>query len=185
MSSANPGPAKCTPHTSPLVSPLKAAFRKLPPGPCSSRLSCRIFFWIAFGLAGIEPSQGPAFFDDWSHSLLMVVVYGATFALLFWRQGRPVVFALWLAVFSHFLLDLPIHPKNIALFPRSSAHLGWGLWDFGATSLWFAAKYWWTQLAVLIVLSAIYAYGAKKTREPVNLIGTTCLVLLGLHLMTL
>jgi hypothetical protein len=25
-------------------------------------------FWIAFGLAGIEPSQGPAFFDDWSHS---------------------------------------------------------------------------------------------------------------------
>src|SRR5580693_8013364 len=103
------------------------------------------FFWIAFGLAGIEPSQGPAFFDDWSHSLLMVVVYGATFALLFWRQGRPVVFALWLAVFSHFLLDLPIHPKNIALYPRSSIHLGWGLWGIGRRN------YWWVQLGVLVV----------------------------------
>jgi hypothetical protein len=25
----------------------------------------RDFFWIAFGLAGIEPSQGPTFFDEW------------------------------------------------------------------------------------------------------------------------
>src|ERR1700723_1497458 len=98
MSSANPGPAKCTPHTSPLVSPLKAAFRKLPPGPCSSRLSCRIFFWIAFGLAGIEPSQGPAFFDDWSHSLLMVVLWAALFSLFFLRRGLSVVFPIGLAV---------------------------------------------------------------------------------------
>lgn len=143
------------------------------------------FFWIAFGLAGIEPSQGPAFFDDWSHSLLMIVIWGTIFALLFWRQGRSVVFALWLAVFSHFLLDLPIHPKNIALYPHSTAHLGWSLWDFGATSFWFATKYWWTQLAILIVLAAIYAHGARKMREPVNLIGATCLVLLALHLMTL
>jgi hypothetical protein len=33
------------------------------------------FFWVAFGLAGIEPSQGTAFFDDWSHSLAMVILW--------------------------------------------------------------------------------------------------------------
>jgi hypothetical protein len=143
------------------------------------------FFWIAFGLAGLEPSQGPAFFDDWSHSLAMVILWGVVFALLFWRRGFSVVSALWLAVFSHFLLDLPIHPKNIALYPHSSVHLGWNLWDFGAAPFWFATRYWWTQMAILVILTAIYAYGARKMRQPANLICATCLILLGLHLMTL
>jgi len=39
------------------------------------------FAWIALGLAGIEPSQGPAFFDDWSHSLAMVIWWATQFAL--------------------------------------------------------------------------------------------------------
>src|ERR1700684_409147 len=68
------------------------------------------FFWIAFGLAGVEPSQGPAFFDDWSHSLAMVILGASLFSLFFLRRGLPVVVPIWLAVLSHFLLDLPIHP---------------------------------------------------------------------------
>jgi hypothetical protein len=67
------------------------------------------------------------------------------------------VWALWLVVFSHLLLDLPIHPKNIALYPHSSVHLGWNLWDFGASPFWFATQYWWTQSAVLMVLTVVYA----------------------------
>jgi len=99
------------------------------------------FFWIAFGLAGIEPSQGPAFFDDWSHSLAMVLLWAFLFSLPFWRRGLAVVVPVWLAVFSHFLLDLPIHPKNLALYPHSSIHLGWGLWRIGPRN------YWWVQCA--------------------------------------
>jgi len=93
--------------------------------------------------------------------------------------------AIWLAVFSHFLLDLPIHPKNLALYPHSSAHLGWNSWDWGLTSFWFATKYWWVQFAVLVVLAFIYARGAHRARLPVNLIWASCVLLIGLHFMTL
>jgi hypothetical protein len=136
------------------------------------------FFWVAFGLLGIEPSQGPAFFDDWSHSLAMVLLWAALFSLAFWRQGLAVVFPVWLAVFSHFLLDLPIHPKNLALYPHSSIHLGWGLWSIGPRN------YWWVQLAVLLVLTLVYAKGARRLRFANHLILASCLLLLGLHLMT-
>ncbi len=141
------------------------------------------FFWIAFGLAHIEPSQGPAFFDDWSHSLVMVIVWATLFALCFWRRGLSVVRPVWLAVFSHFLLDLPIHPKPLALYPHSSVHLGWNLWDFGLTTLWFGTPYWWVQLGVLAGLSLVYIQGARRLRVPTNTIAASCLILLGLHLI--
>jgi hypothetical protein len=143
------------------------------------------FFWIAFGVVGVEPSQGPPFFDDWSHSLAMVVLWATLFALVFWHRGLSVALPIWFAVFSHFLLDLPIHPKNIALYPHSAVHLGWNLWDFGATNLWFPTRYWWVQFAVLLVLTIVYACGAKRMRLPLNLIWATCLLLFGLHVMTL
>jgi len=136
------------------------------------------FFWVVLGVAGVEPSQGPAFFDDWSHSLAMVILYGILFSLIFWRKGLAVMLALWAAVFSHFLLDLPIHPKNIALYPYSSVHLGWGLWSLGPR------KYWWVQFGVLAVLMLIYAEGARKLRFSGNLIAATCILVLGLHIMT-
>lgn len=136
------------------------------------------FFWVAFGLAGIEPSQGPAFFDDWSHSLAMIILWACLFALAFWRSGIAVMFPVWLAVISHFFLDLPIHPKNIALYPHSSIHLGWGLWRIGPTN------YWWVQLCVVIALTAVYALGARRLKFANNLIVATCILVIGLHLMT-
>lgn len=136
------------------------------------------FFWVGFGVAGIEPSQGPAFFDDWSHSLAMVLLWASLFSLFFLRRGLSVVFPIGLAVLSHFLLDLPIHPKNLALYPHSSLHLGWGLWRIGPRN------YWWVQLGVVIALTLIYGQGARKLRFATNLILATCILLLGLHLMT-
>jgi hypothetical protein len=136
------------------------------------------FFWVAFGLAGIEPSQGPGFFDDWSHSLAMVLLWATLFSLAFLRRGFAVVFPVWLAVFSHFLLDLPIHPKNLALYPHSSVHLGWGLWGIGPRN------YWWVQLGVLVVLILVYAQGARRLRFASNLILASCILVLGLHIMT-
>lgn len=143
------------------------------------------FVWVAMGLAGVEPSQGPAFFDDWSHSLTMIILYGILFAALFWRKGVQVICAVWLAVFSHFLLDLPIHPKNIALFPHSSVHLGWGLWNVGQSPFWGATRYWWVELAVLLLLCLIYVQGARKTGFAWNLVVASCFLVIGIHLMTL
>jgi hypothetical protein len=142
------------------------------------------FFWIAFGLAGVEPSQGPAFFDDWSHSLVMVIIWATLFALCFWRCGVSVAWPVWLAVFSHFILDFPIHPKPLALYPHSSVHLGWSLWEFGLTKLWFGSPYWWLQLGVLVALGLIYIQGARRLRVPANTIAASCLILLGLHLIS-
>jgi hypothetical protein len=136
------------------------------------------FVWVALGLAGIEPSQGPAFFDDWSHSLASVLLWATLFALIFRRQGRPVMVPVWLAVASHFLLDLPIHPKNLALYPHSTIHLGPGWWRIGPHN------YWLVQLAVVVALTLLYARGARQLRFATNLIVATCLTLLGLHLMS-
>ncbi len=136
------------------------------------------FFWVAFGLAGIEPSQGPAFFDDWSHSLAMVILWATLFALAFWRKGVTVFWAVWVAVFSHFVLDLPIHPKNLALYPHSRLHLGWNLWRIGPRN------YWYVQALVVVVLTLVYVQGARKLRFASNLIAASVILLLGLHVMT-
>lgn len=136
------------------------------------------FVWVILGIAGVEPSQGPAFFDDWSHSLAMVSLYAILFAVIFWKKGKAVMFAVGLAVFSHFILDLPIHPKNLALYPHSAIHLGWGLWRVGPRN------YWYVQLAVVIVLALVYAQSARKIRFAPNLILASVVLLLGLHLIT-
>lgn len=144
------------------------------------------FVWVAMGLAGVEPSQGPRFFDDWSHSLAMVIVWATLFALCFWGKGWEVMVPVWLAVVSHFFLDLPIHPKKLALFPHSSAHLGWNSWDFGQTKYWLGiTKYWWIQLLVLLVLTATYILGMKRNGFPKNLVAASALLVVGLHLMSL
>jgi hypothetical protein len=144
------------------------------------------FVWIAMGRAGVEPSQGPNFFDDWSHSLAMIVLWATLFAVCFWRKGWAVMAPIWLAVISHFLLDLPIHPKNIALFPYSRARLGWNLWEFGLARSWLGiTHYWWIELAVLLGLCAVYVAGAWRNRFPKSLVAASCVAVLGLHLMGL
>jgi hypothetical protein len=88
---------------------------------------------IALARIGIEPAQTSNFFDDWSHSLLSVAILASLFALAF-RRGRPVVLAIWLAVFSHFVLDFPVHPKRLALAPLTRIYLGWDLLALGFAS---------------------------------------------------
>jgi hypothetical protein len=94
------------------------------------------FIWIVLATAGVEPTKREIFFDDWSHSLLSTVVSASVFALLFWQRGRGVAFAMWGAVFSHFILDLPVHPKDLALYPHSSVHLGLGLSNTAPMNYW-------------------------------------------------
>jgi len=90
-----------------------------------------------FVLVGIEtvkpdPAALPyIYFDlsfvDWDHSLLMAGVWSVLWAAIFLRR-RGVALLAGLAVFSHFLLDWPMHGPDLALFPHSTRHLGLGLW---------------------------------------------------------
>jgi hypothetical protein len=136
------------------------------------------FIWVVLANRGIEPTDPRAFFDDWSHSLAMTVVWATLFALMFWRRERRVVLAVWMAVFSHFLLDFPIHPKFLALYPHSSLHVGIAL-----SGTIGAMKYWWVQMCVVAALTPIYALGGRRLGFQPNLIAATCIVLLGLHLL--
>src|ERR1041385_4859868 len=120
--------------------------------------------WVVLANRGIEPTEPQVFFDDWSHSLLMIMVWATLFALIFWRREREVVIAVWLAVFSHFLLDFSIHPKFLALYTHSSLHLGRVL-----SGTLGAPTYWWSQLCIDAVLNAAYAQGARRLRFKANL----------------
>src|SRR5206468_6228193 len=107
--------------------------------------------WIALARIGVEPAQPSAFFDDWSHSLMSVLALATVFGLLFSRGRRAVFLAVWLAVASHFLLDFPVHPKTLALYPLSKIHVGWDLLPWGSSGGWFGVtNYWWLQLFVLL-----------------------------------
>jgi len=67
----------------------------------------------------------------YSHSLLMLVVWGALFGGIYygWRRdarGAGIVAAL---VVSHWVLDLVVHGPDLPLWPGSPMHLGLGLWN--------------------------------------------------------
>ena len=98
-----------------------------------------------FVLAGIErvsltPGISPGFsldHIDWSHSLVMSVVWSILFGAAFLRCGRTVAAVMAVSVFSHFVLDIVMHPPDLALWPGSATHLGFGLWRALPVGWWF------------------------------------------------
>jgi hypothetical protein len=135
------------------------------------------FIWIALATAGIEPTNRQIFFDDWSHSLLSIVIYAALYALLFRSQGRGVAIAMAVAVLSHFVLDLPVHPRDLAIYPHSSLHLGFGL------SAIAPMNYWYIQLVAVVLLLTPYVVSVRnRCVAPYQLFASTVLVL-GWHIV--
>jgi hypothetical protein len=140
--------------------------------------------WIVLAGAGIEPADTTVFFDDWSHSCLSILTEASLFALLFYRRGAAVWFPVWLAVVSHFLLDLPIHPKPLALYPHSTTHFGTDHWQWGLTRSFLGmSQYWWVQCVLVVALLAIYAAGARRQHMPANLTAASCVSIAGLHFL--
>jgi hypothetical protein len=136
-----------------------------------------------FVLAGIEratvtPAVSPGFsldFIDWSHSLAMSLAWSILFACGFARYGREVMLALGLAVFSHFLLDVPMHPPDLALWPYSAVHIGIGVWQLAPNGWWFL------ELGVIVALWAYYWRGASSDPSFGRRPFATLAVLLFLH----
>ena len=97
-----------------------------------------------------------------------------------------VVAAVWLAVFSHFLLDFPVHPKRLALYPLSKIHLGWDLLTWGSSQGWLGVtNYWWLQWFLLLFFLCVYVNGVRRTRAPVNVVAASCVVVMGAQLLML
>jgi hypothetical protein len=138
--------------------------------------------WIGLAAAGVEPSAPSVFFDGWSHSFVSALVEATVFALFFAYKGVRVWLPVWLTVMSHVVLDAIIHPSPIALFPHASLRLPWDLWRWGSLPAVLGfSHYWWVQLAIVAALLGAYAVAALRSSFPLNLVGATVLLLLGLH----
>jgi hypothetical protein len=69
----------------------------------------------------------------YSHSLIMVLLYGMIFASVYYLIKKNLKGALILAVLvlSHWILDLITHRPDLPLWPGAgSPHAGIGLWNF-------------------------------------------------------
>lgn len=130
--------------------------------------------------ATVTPGVSPGFsldYIDWSHSLLTSLVWATVYAGFFWAKGRAIATAMWVAVFSHFLLDLPMHPRDLALWPNSHVHLGFGLWKSLPVGWWFV------ELAVIAACLGYYWYRALRSTTFGGRPAAVALVVLLLHAM--
>jgi hypothetical protein len=75
------------------------------------------FLWVVLGVTGIDPTP----WSDWSHSLVMTVIWATAAAATFVRFGSAAIVAVWLVVFSHFVLDLLV--QGGTLFPYAPQNL--------------------------------------------------------------
>jgi hypothetical protein len=76
----------------------------------------------------------PLDFTDYpiTHSLLMGIVWGAVFGLIYWffkKDGKSAL-VLGICVVSHWVLDLVVHHPDLPLFPGNSPKMGFGLWNW-------------------------------------------------------
>jgi membrane-bound metal-dependent hydrolase YbcI (DUF457 family) len=102
--------------------------------------------WPLLVLAGIERVRiapgitvvTPLDFEHypWSHSLLMVLVWGVLFAGVYFliRRDRRTSLVLGLAVVSHWVLDWLTHRPDLPLAPGAE-RVGLGLWNSFAGTL--------------------------------------------------
>ena len=103
--------------------------------------------WPPLLLAGVERASvrpgdtafTPLAFEHypWSHSLLMLTVWGALLGGVYaWRRGdRRAALVLAALVASHWLLDWVTHRPDMPLVPGAGPKLGLGLWNNVAATL--------------------------------------------------
>jgi hypothetical protein len=142
--------------------------------------------WVALARLGVEPEYLPrGFFDDWSHSVLMVLLWSTVFALFFWKRSGAVALAVWIAGLTHLILDFLIHPVRLALYPHSAIHVGWNLWAYGQQKSRLGPNhYWWFEAAFTAALLAIYALSWRRAPYSGRIIAASCLLVAGLHLLS-
>jgi len=105
------------------------------------------YIWATLVLLGIEKlrvikgftagSMLDSYFHPYSHSLIAAVVWSSVAALgykpLCWWLGyaykRSAALVVGIAVFSHWVLDLIAHPRDLAIYDNT-VKVGFGLWNY-------------------------------------------------------
>jgi hypothetical protein len=110
--------------------------------------------WIAFGVLHLDKTG----WDDWSHSLVMSMFWATLFAAFVLRLGRRAFVVVWLAVFSHYVLDLtvqgatyyPNEPRNWLIQPFVTDH------------------YRWFQALTCVALMWVFVYDCRREVRPLS-----------------
>jgi len=105
------------------------------------------YIWATLVLLGIEKlrvikgftagSMLDSYFHPYSHSLPMAIIWSIFAGLLYWvvcsRHGcldsRSAPWIIALAGFSHWILDLVAHPRDLAIYDNKWK-VGFGLWNY-------------------------------------------------------
>jgi hypothetical protein len=106
----------------------------------------------------------------------MVALYAAVATAAFWRRGRDVALAMGLAVLSHFVLDFPVHTRDLALYPQAAIHLGIGLSQIDPMSYWFF------EFGIVVAVLVLYAARARRLAATRHVFAS-CVLVLGWHIM--
>jgi len=105
------------------------------------------YVWATFVLLGIEKlrvikgftagSMLDSYFHPYSHSLITAILWSVVAALIYktvcgqhgrhYTRSAPLVIGA--AVFSHWVLDLIAHPRDLAIYDNSWK-VGFGLWNY-------------------------------------------------------
>ena len=105
------------------------------------------YIWATLVLLGIEKlrvikgftagSMLDSYFHPYSHSLLTAVIWSAVAAFVYktvcsrrdCHYSKSVPLIIGLAVFSHWILDLVAHPRDLAIYDNTWK-VGFGLWNY-------------------------------------------------------
>ena len=76
-------------------------------------------------------------FMPYSHSLVGALVWGAACGAAWWglRGAKGEALAIGGAVFSHFVLDVPVHTPDLPILADSGTKIGLGLWNHRAATI--------------------------------------------------
>jgi hypothetical protein len=105
------------------------------------------YIWATLILLGIEKlrvikgftagSMLDSYFHPYSHSLITAVIWSAVAAFIYktvcshyrrhYNKSAPLIIGL--AVFSHWILDLIAHPRDLAIYDNT-LKVGFGLWNY-------------------------------------------------------
>ena len=89
---------------------------------------------IVPGFTAYNPYE--LYYMPYSHSLVGALVWAlAAGVLMFPLQGRDVGTWIGVAVFSHFVLDVPMHTPDLPVLGNDSPKIGLGLWRHRDLSL--------------------------------------------------
>lgn len=106
--------------------------------------------WIGLAVIGID--QTP--WSDWSHSLIAALVWAGIAAFAVARLGAIAAGAMWVAVFSHWPLDVLI--QGSSLYPGASPDLLIPVLIAGKAG-------WWTQRLLSAALLLVFLDGVRRS----------------------